>query len=41
MVRFQARPKNIGGPIDVLLLTPSGPGWIRRKDYNGEPYTPY
>jgi hypothetical protein len=32
-MRFQARPKNVGGPIDVLLLTPeSKPRWILRKE---------
>lgn len=41
MVRFQARPKNIGGPIDILLITPRGSGWIRRKDFSSESYTPY
>jgi len=36
-MRFQARPKNVGGPIDVLLLTPgSKPRWIQRKDFHGE-----
>lgn len=36
-MRFQARPKNVGGAIDVLLLTPdSGGRWIQKKDYRGE-----
>ena len=36
-MRFQARPKNVGGPIDVLLLTPDfKPRWIQKKDYRGE-----
>lgn len=35
-VRFQARPKNVGGPIDVLLLTPEKTIWIQRKEYRGE-----
>jgi hypothetical protein len=36
-IRFQARPKNVGGAIDVLLLTPdSKPRWIQRKEYQGE-----
>jgi hypothetical protein len=30
-IRFQARPKNVGGPIDVLVLTPDGPTWIQKK----------
>jgi len=36
-MRFQARPKNVGGPIDVLVLTPDAePRWIQRKGYRGE-----
>ena len=35
-IRFQARPKNVGGPIDVLLLTPEKVSWIKRKEYRGE-----
>jgi len=35
-MRFQARPKNVGGPIDVLLLTPGQTTWIQRKEYRGE-----
>jgi hypothetical protein len=32
-MRFQARPKNVGGPIDVLLLLPDEkPRWIQKKD---------
>jgi hypothetical protein len=31
-IRFQARPKNVGGPIDVLVLTPDGALWIQRKE---------
>ncbi len=34
-MRFQARPKNVGGPIDVLLLTPEKVTWIQRKEYRG------
>jgi hypothetical protein len=30
-IRFQARPKNVGGPIDVVVLTPDGPTWIQKK----------
>jgi hypothetical protein len=30
-MRFQARPKTVGGPIDVLLITPQGTNWIKRK----------
>ena len=36
-MRFQARPKNVGGAIDVLLLTAdSKPKWIQKKEYQGE-----
>lgn len=35
-IRFQARPKNVGGPIDVLLLTPEKTTWIQRKEYRGQ-----
>ena len=36
-MRFQARPKNVGGDIDVLLLTHNRKsGWIQRKEYRGE-----
>lgn len=36
-MRFQARPKSVGGPVDVLLITPDeGALWIQRKKYRGE-----
>jgi len=35
-MRFQARPKNVGGPIDVLLLTPDEVKWIQSKQLHGE-----
>lgn len=36
-MRFQARRKSVGGPIDVLLLAPDAePKWIQRKEYRGE-----
>ena len=35
-IRFQARPKNVGGPIDVLLLTPEKTSWVQRKEYRGQ-----
>ena len=34
-IRFQARPKNVGGPIDVLVITPDGARWIQRKELYG------
>jgi 20S proteasome alpha/beta subunit len=30
-LRFQAREKTVGGPIDVLVVTPDGAKWIRQK----------
>lgn len=35
-MRFQARPKNVGGPIDVLLITPEEARWVQRKELHGE-----
>jgi len=34
-IRFQARPKNVGGPIDVLVITPDEAKWIQRKELKG------
>jgi hypothetical protein len=31
-IKFQARAKNVGGPIDVLLLMPEEEKWIQRKE---------
>jgi len=35
-IRFQARPKSVGGRIDVLLLTPEEAKWVQRKQLHGE-----
>ena len=36
-MRFQARSKNVGGPVDVLLITPDEPArWIQRKQFRRE-----
>lgn len=35
-IRFQARPKTVGGPIDVLVITPDETKWIQRKELKGE-----
>lgn len=32
IIRFQARPKNVGGPIDVLALTPDWNKWVEEKE---------
>jgi len=34
-MRFEARVKSVGGPIDVLLLTPNGASWIQKKELHG------
>lgn len=30
-IRFQPRAKTVGGPIDVLVIKPSGATWVQRK----------
>jgi len=35
-IRFQPRPKTVGGPIDVLVLKPNEAFWIQRKELHGE-----
>jgi len=35
-IRFQVRPKNVGGSIDVLVIAPDGARWIQRKEPKGE-----
>lgn len=37
-MRFQARPKNVGGPIDVLVITPDEAKWVQKKELRGETY---
>jgi len=36
-MRFEARPKTVGGPIDALVLTPLQEFWAPRKKLLGEP----
>ncbi len=31
-IRFQPRAKTVGGPIDVLIIKPSGAHWVQRKE---------
>ncbi|MFA8434869.1 MAG: hypothetical protein ACEPOZ_10175 [Marinifilaceae bacterium] len=31
-IRFQPRPKTVGGPIDVLVIKPDGTQWIAKKE---------
>ncbi len=35
-MRFQERPKIVGGPIDVLLISPEGAKFIQNKEGQGE-----
>jgi hypothetical protein len=35
-MRFQGRHKTVGGPIDVLLITPESARWIQEKKLRGE-----
>jgi hypothetical protein len=30
-IRFQPRPKTVGGPIDVLVIKPTGASFVKRK----------
>jgi hypothetical protein len=34
-IRFQPRPKSVGGPIDVLVIKPDGAFWVQRKELHG------
>jgi hypothetical protein len=31
-MRFQPRPRTVGGPVDVLAITPEGARWVHRKE---------
>ncbi len=31
-IRFQPRPKTVGGPIDVLVIKPDKAFWVKRKE---------
>jgi hypothetical protein len=31
-LRFQPRPKTVGGPIDVLVIKPDTASWVQRKE---------
>ena len=35
-MRFEPRFPGVGGPIDVLLITPGGTRWVQRKELRGE-----
>ncbi|HVP06162.1 MAG TPA: hypothetical protein VMT90_10860 [Dehalococcoidia bacterium] len=34
-LRFEPRYPSVGGPIDVLVLTPDGMRWVQRKELHG------
>lgn len=34
-IRFQPRPKTVGGPIDVLVIKPKEAFWVQRKELKG------
>lgn len=31
-IRFQPRPKTVGGPVDILVIRPEGASWVQRKE---------
>lgn len=33
--RFQQRIKTVGGPVDILSITPNNVTWIKKKELNG------
>lgn len=35
-LRFEPRFPSVGGPIDVLVVTPDGVRWVQRKELRGE-----
>jgi hypothetical protein len=35
-IRFQPRAKTVGGPIDVLVIKPTGATWVQRKELHIE-----
>lgn len=34
-MRFQTRPKTVGGPVDVLVIKPNEAFWVQRKELHG------
>ena len=34
-IKFQPRPKTVGGPIDVLVIKPDQAFWVQRKELHG------
>ena len=37
VIRFQPRPKTVGGPIDVLVIKPNEAFWVQRKQLTCRP----
>ena len=35
-MRFQLRPKTVGGPIDILVLKPEDGFWVKKKTLQAE-----
>lgn len=35
-MRFQARPKTVGGSINVLVITPDSAKWVQKRELQGE-----
>ena len=35
-MRFQTRPKTVGGPVDVLVIKPARAFWVQRKELHAE-----
>jgi hypothetical protein len=35
-INFQSRIKNVGGPIDILVIKPDQAFWIQRKELHGQ-----
>jgi len=31
-IRFQPRPKTVGGPVDILVIRPEGAAWVQHKE---------
>jgi hypothetical protein len=36
-MKFQPRPKTVGGPIDILAIKPSEAFWVQHKELRGTP----
>lgn len=35
-LRFQPRPKTVGGPVDVLVIKPEEAFWVQKKELHGQ-----